>query len=113
MTKPVGKAIGISKVDGVVRLSSPNSWMSTEAFIAYVDFIFPFVAPNTLLLAFDFAKSHISKKLTPYLQPCDYAFLKPLKDAITESIDAWKRAGEYELTRGGNPKPPRESVVAE
>ena len=99
-----GKSLSLSTEPGVAKLTNLKSWMNIEAFIKWVDYMFPFVAPNSLLLVFDSARSHISKKakahlharnilfavipgeMTAYLQPCDYGIFKPLKDKIAESI---------------------------
>ena len=124
-----GKVTSIQTENGMAKLTNSKSWMNTDSFIMWIDYMFPFVVPNTVLLVFDSARSHISKKskahlhargilfavipggLTCYLQPADYGIFKPLKDRIAESIDEWKRAGNFEYTRGGNVKHPKDQVV--
>lgn len=126
-----GKVAGVTTEQGIPVLVNKNSWMDTESFIRYVDYMFPFPEPNKLLLVFDSARSHISKKakahlqarkilfavipggLTPYLQPCDYGMFKPLKDTLADIIDKWKEHGPHELTSGGNVKPPTRGRMIE
>lgn len=102
-----GKEAGISTEHGVPVLMNETAWTDSDAFIRYVDYIFPFSEPNKVLLVFDSAPSHISKKLKnhlqkakilyaaipgglmPYLQPCDYEVFKPLKEKLAWMIDEW------------------------
>lgn len=92
-----GNISSVTTVDCIPVLTNEKSWMNTESFIQYIDYMFPFVEPNKLLLVFDSAPSHISKQvkahlrarkilcavipggLTGYLQPCDFGLFKPLK----------------------------------
>jgi hypothetical protein len=108
----------------VRRLSGQKSWMTQDLFIKWINFEFPFIQRDTVLLVFDSARAHISAKvkahlhargilfavipggLTPLLQPCDVAWFKPLKSHIKESIDAWIAGPNHEYTRAGNPRPP-------
>ena len=105
-------------------LESKNAWMNENVFIKWIRFMFPFVARDTILLVFDSARSHISKKVKAYLhtrgilfavipggltgllQPCDVSWFKPLKASIANEIDRWKANGGRGLTPAGNPRPP-------
>ncbi|ETM54280.1 hypothetical protein L914_02369 [Phytophthora nicotianae] len=49
--------------------------------------------------------------MTAHLQPADSAWFKPLKDNLMESSDEWKLIGDFDYTRGGNVKAPRNTVV--
>ena len=114
----VRDAAPIRTVSGVRFLCNQRAWMNEDAFIQWIDHEFPFVAPDTILLVFDSARSHISNKvknhlqarrilravipggLTGLLQPCDVYWFKRLKDSIAKDIDAWKRDPNHELARG-------------
>ena len=50
--------------------------------------------------------------LTAYVQAGDIGIYKSFKDKISPLISGWKTSGTVELTRGGNPKPPSDEVVA-
>lgn len=98
--------------------------MTQRLFIKWVDFEFPFVRPNKILLVFDSARSHLAETvkehlhrrgilfavipggLTSLLQPCDVVWFKPLKTHLERSIDEWKSGGGHSLTRSGRPRPP-------
>lgn len=45
--------------------------------------------------------------LTAYVQAGDIGIYKSFKDHISPLISGWKTSGTVELTRGGNPKPPK------
>lgn len=80
--------------------------MNSAAFIKYIDYEFPLVHPNTVLLIFDSARSHIAadvKKhlqcrgilyivipngMTGHCQPADFSWFEPLKAQLTKSIGA-------------------------
>ncbi|ETP10587.1 hypothetical protein F441_13812 [Phytophthora nicotianae CJ01A1] len=49
--------------------------------------------------------------MTAHLQPADYAWFKPLKANLMESIDEWKLNGDFDYIRGENVKNPRNTVV--
>ena len=114
----------IRTVSGVRWLSAAKSWINQDLFIKWVQFEFPFVPPNTILLVFDSARPHISEKvkaflhskgilfavipggLTGLLQPCDVSWFKPLKSSLAELIDQWKSGTDHSVTVHGNIKPP-------
>ena len=114
----------IRTVDGVNWFPSPKSWVNQDIFIRWIQYEFPFVAPNSILLVFDSARSHISNLvktflhakgilfavipggLTGLLQPADVVWFKQLKADLTVSIDEWKSNDGHFFTRGGNVKPP-------
>ena len=114
----------MTTVDGVNWLYSQKSWVNQDVFIQWIQYEFPFVRRNEILLVFDSARSHISTKvkdflkargilfavipggLTSLLQPCDVFWFKSLKAVIAEQIDTWKASSEHAMTRCGNPRPP-------
>jgi hypothetical protein len=115
---------------GVRWMTAEKSWMNQDLFIKWIDYEFPFVAPDSILLVFDSAHSHISTKvkshlhtrrilfavipggLTSWLQPCDVSWFKPLKVAIAESIDGWKANGPHSVTSHGNVRPPTTEQIS-
>jgi hypothetical protein len=119
-----GNDLPIQTQNGVLILSSEKAWMNEDVFIKWIQFMFPFVAPNTILLVFDLARPHISKRakanlhargilfvvipggLTGLLQPCDVLWFRPLKLHLSKEIDAWKACNNHSFTRVGNPRPP-------
>ena len=114
----------IRTFSGVRWFPAKKSWVNQDLFIRWIQFEFPFVVRDSILLVFDSARAHISKKvkaflhskgilfavipggLTGLLQPCDVVWFKPLKDSISREIDIWKASSDHELTRNGNPRPP-------
>ena len=114
----------IESIAGTQTLFSEKGWMTQRLFIKWVDFEFPFVRPNKILLVFDSARSHLAETvkehlhrrgilfavipggLTSLLQPCDVVWFKPLKTHLERSIDEWKSGGGHSLTRSGRPRPP-------
>ena len=48
---------------------------------------------------------------TPYLQAGDIGIFRELKDKLSVAIEAWKNPDGIEYTHGGNPKPPKHSIV--
>ena len=104
--------------------------MNSDIFIDWIQFEFPFAVPNRLLLVFDSACSHISKKVKEYLharkilfavipggltglmQPADVCWFKNVKDSISREIDNWKSSGEFEHTRSGRVKPPTNAMMS-
>jgi hypothetical protein len=120
----------IKEVAGTRWLTSAKSWMNQDLFIKWIQFKFPFVARNSILLVFDSARSHISAKVKSYLhsrgilfavipggltgllQPCDVAWFKPLKFSISKCIDSWKATGQHTYTRNGTARPPGNEVMS-
>ncbi|HEX4849465.1 MAG TPA: hypothetical protein VFV08_01600 [Puia sp.] len=64
-----GKTESITMVDGFVSLTALKSWINSNLFRHWIDFMFPsFVTPaNKILLVFDSAKSHISSEVKAFL----------------------------------------------
>ena len=48
---------------------------------------------------------------TPYLQAGDIGIFRELKGKLSVAIEAWKNPDGIEYTHGGNPKPPKHSIV--
>jgi hypothetical protein len=49
--------------------------------------------------------------LTPYVQAGDLGIYKSFKDKFSPIIASWKISDKVELTRGGNPKPPKVNTI--
>ncbi|KAH9142953.1 hypothetical protein AeRB84_013012 [Aphanomyces euteiches] len=115
--------------NGIAVCPVENAWMNSDVFVHYLEFNFRY-HQRPLLLVFDSARSHISKKvkaylhqenilyavipggLTPYLQPADYSWFKALKSHLIKEIDTWKVNGPFELTHGNRVKPPSHCVYS-
>ena len=109
----------IRTFSGVRWFHAKKYWVNQDLFIRWIQFEFPFVVRDSILLVFDSARAHISKKvkaflhlkgilfavipggLTGLLQPYDVVWFKPLKDSISREIDIWKASSDHELTRNG------------
>lgn len=63
-----GNVFSVCVQDGVPVLTNKNAWMDGEYVIRNIDYMFPFIQPNRLIIVFDSARSHISKKVKSYLQ---------------------------------------------
>ena len=61
------EGIPIRNVSGTHWLAAQKSWMNQDLFIQWISFHFSFVSGNTVLLVFDSARSHISKKVKEFL----------------------------------------------
>ncbi|KAF0739870.1 hypothetical protein Ae201684P_016028 [Aphanomyces euteiches] len=95
-----GDETSIRQENGMVLLTTKNSWMNSNAFIAYIKFEFAF-HPRPLLLIFDSARSHISQMvksflhanniltlvipggMTGFLQPADFSWFKSVKQTCS------------------------------
>jgi hypothetical protein len=99
----------------------PNRW---------IDQMFPLLDTSTgKCTVWDSCRAHISRAvkahcanrrielivipggLTPYLQAGDIGIYRDFKDPISDLIDQWKRSDGVQYTRGGNPKPPSDTIV--
>ncbi|KAH9124556.1 hypothetical protein AeMF1_004702 [Aphanomyces euteiches] len=125
-----GDETSIRQENGMVLLTTKNSWMNSNAFIAYIKFEFAFLL-RPLLLIFDSARSHISQMvksflhanniltlvipggMTGFLQPADFSWFKSVKSALACEIDAWKLHGPFEYTSGNRVKAPPIEVYGE
>ncbi|KAJ0391866.1 hypothetical protein P43SY_004480 [Pythium insidiosum] len=85
--------------NGVAYAHIKKSWMNSDFFIEWVDFMFPLVMPWKTLLVFDSARSHISKAVKEHLQRRKILYDDSRRH---DCIDEWKRAGKFGYTRGGN-----------
>ena len=56
-----GKESWISTEQGIPVITNAKSWMNSDSFIQYVDYMFSFPEPNRNLLVSDSAPSHVSK----------------------------------------------------
>ncbi|KAJ0411414.1 hypothetical protein ATCC90586_007074 [Pythium insidiosum] len=84
--------------NGVAYAHIKKSWMNSDFFIEWVDFMFPLVMPWKTLLRRKILYAVIPGGMTAYLQPADHSRFKPFKDVVVTKIDEWKRAGKFEYT---------------
>ena len=52
---------------GVRHIFAAKAWVNQDVFIRWVNYEFPFVGSNTVLLVFDSARSHIANKVKAHL----------------------------------------------
>lgn len=129
---PVAGEAPVKVVNGVMELRMGTAWMNASAFVAYLEALFPDpLVPDTTLLLFDSARCHIAREVQEYLrsrrilfavvpggmtgmcQPADFGWFAQLKHHLTDTINAWKRNGPLQYTRGGRVRPPSHALVAE
>ena len=128
-----GKTESICERNGAVLLTATKSWMNAKCFILWIDFMFPQILtpPNTVLLVFDSAKSHIAKAvkehlhrrkilfcvipggLTGWIQPADLMWFSPLKAAIKHESNIWLESDSTPRTSGRRIKPPNTELMTQ
>jgi hypothetical protein len=128
-----GKDSLIQKKHGVWLVYQNKAWVNSELLISWMELIYPRVIGEMegKLMVWDSCRAHISKAvksymasrkinwaiipggLTPYVQAGDIGIYKSFKDNLSPLIEAWKKSGSIELTRGGNPKPPKEETISD
>ena len=121
----------VSRISGPLLVANQlKGWINTDLLIKWIDCQFPLVdtSPGKCIV-WDSCRVHIAQKvkehcrrrnvelivipggMTPYLQAGDIGIYRELKDKVSNLIDHWKRSGDVEYTRGGNPKPPSDELV--
>ena len=125
-----GKETAIERKHGIWVVYQSKAWVNQDLLKNWLDLVYPSVLANQgKFIVWDSCRAHIAKRLkgymktrgilsvvipgglTAYVQAGDIGMYKSFKDKLSPLISEWKASGTVELTRGGNPKPPREDIV--
>ena len=110
-----------------------KAWVNKSLLISWMDMVFPRVVGEVQgkLVVWDSCRAHISNDvksymknrgilsaiisggLTSYVQARDIGIYKSFKDNLSPLIEDWKNSGNIELTKGENPKPPKEDIICD
>ena len=107
------------------------SWMNSKLFKRWISYPFAMWIPNSVLLIFDSARCYTlrdtldflnAKKIlycvipgggTPYLQPAEFMWFKPVKDSIRNWIREWIFRQEVNRNSAGRLKLPLANNMAQ
>ena len=107
-----------------------KAWVNQDMLVKWLDLMYPRVDMSAgKALVWDSCRAHIATSvkehmnmrgirnvvipggMTAYMQAGDLGIYKCFKDKMSAIIAGWKKSGDVERTKGGNPRPPKVETV--